>query len=163
MVSDHGTAEVDHAHSIKLKTLLSGLDTAMIQWTGPVAGFAGASAAREATLARLAAEPHMTCWPKTAIPERYHLGTHRRIPDIVCLAQVGWIITDGRPFARGQHGYDPAEPVMWGLFIAIGPEILPRKLDLVDSIDVYPLLCRLLGVPPERVDASSGLADALAP
>jgi hypothetical protein len=50
---------------------------------------------------------------------------------------------------------------MWALFIAIGPDIAPRKLELVDNIDLYPLLCRLLGVLPETNDASNALADAL--
>ena len=104
----------------------------------------------------------MTCWPKSDIPQRLHLGSHRRVPDVVCLAQVGWTIGDGRPFARGQHGYDPAEPDMWGLFIASGPGIAARKLNLVDNIDVYPLLCRLLDAQPERNDASNGLVDLLA-
>jgi predicted AlkP superfamily pyrophosphatase or phosphodiesterase len=103
----------------------------------------------------------MTCWPKSEIPQRLHLGSHRRVPDVVCLAQVGWTITDGRPFPRGQHGYDPTEPDMWALFIAIGPGIAPRKLELVDNIDLYLLLCRLLGVLPETNDASNALADAL--
>jgi predicted AlkP superfamily pyrophosphatase or phosphodiesterase len=89
------------------------------------------------------------------------LGSHRRVPDVVCLAQVGWTIGDGRPFARGQHGYDPAEPDMRGLFIATGPGIAARKLDLVDNIDVYPLLCRLLQVQPERNDASNTLLELL--
>jgi hypothetical protein len=50
---------------------------------------------------------------------------------------------------------------MWGLFIAIGPGIAARKLELVDNVDVYALLCRLLGVLPETNDASNTLADAL--
>jgi hypothetical protein len=50
---------------------------------------------------------------------------------------------------------------MWGLFIAIGPDIATRKLEPFDNIDVYPLLCRLLGVSPETNDASNALADAL--
>ena len=47
------------------------------------------------------------------------------------------------------------------LFIAIGPNIAPRKLELVNNIDIYPLLCRLLGVVPETNDASNALMDAL--
>jgi hypothetical protein len=50
---------------------------------------------------------------------------------------------------------------MWGLFIAIGPGIAARKLDLVANIDVYPLLCRLLAVPPGTNDASNALVDLL--
>ena len=162
VVSDHGMAEVGRSQAIDLKGLLSGLDTVALQWSGAVAGFAVAPSEREIALNRLAGESHMTCWPKSEIPQRLHLSSHRRVPDVVCLAQVGWTITGGRPFSRGQHGYDPAEPDMWGLFIAIGPGIAARKLELVDNIDVYPLLCRLLGVLPEANDASNALADALA-
>ncbi len=161
VVSDHGMAEVGRSQSIDLNGLLSGLDTVALQWSGPVAGFVVAPSERETALNRLAGESHMTCWPKSEIPQRLHLGSHRRVPDVVCLAQVGWTITDGRPFPPGQHGYDPAEPDMWGLFVAVGPGIAVRKLELVDNIDVYPLLCRLLGVPPETNDASNALADAL--
>jgi hypothetical protein len=48
---------------------------------------------------------------------------------------------------------------MRGLFIATGPGIAARKLDLVDNIDVYLLLCRRLQVPPETNDASTALLD----
>lgn len=161
VVSDHGMAEVDPSHGIDLKGPLSGLNTVALQWSGPVAGFPVAPSERETALNRLAGESHMTCWPKSEIPQRLHLGSHRRVPDVVCLAQVGWTITDGRPFSRGQHGYDPVEPDMWGLLIAIGPGIAARKLDLMNNIDVYPLLCRLLGVLPETNDASNALIDAL--
>jgi predicted AlkP superfamily pyrophosphatase or phosphodiesterase len=161
VVSDHGMAAVARSQAIDLHGLLSGLETVALQWSGPVAGFAVAPSERETTLNRLAGESHMTCWPKSEIPQRLHLGSHRRVPDVVCLAQVGWTIIDGRPFPPGQHGYDPAEPDMWGLFIAVGPGIAARKLELVDNIDVYPLLCRLLGVLPETNDASNTLADAL--
>ena len=154
-------AEVARSQAIDLNGLLSGLDRAALQWSGPVAGFAIAPGERETALNRLAGESHMTCWPKSEIPQRLHLGRHRRVPDVVCLAQVGWTMTDGGPFPRGQHGYDPSVPDMWGLFIAIGPGIAARKLELVDNIDVYPLLCRLVGVQPETNDASNALADAL--
>jgi ectonucleotide pyrophosphatase/phosphodiesterase family protein 5 len=161
LVSDHGMVEVGGSQAINLKELLSGLDTVVLQWTGPVAGFAVAPNEREIALERLAGQQRMTCWPKSDIPQRLRLGQHRRVPDVVCLAQVGWTIGDGRPSARGQHGYDPAEPDMWGLFIATGPGIAAHKLDLVDNIDVYPLLCRLLQVQPERNDASNALLELL--
>jgi predicted AlkP superfamily pyrophosphatase or phosphodiesterase len=123
VVSDHGMAEVVRSQAIDLKALLSGLGTVTLQWSGPVAGFAVGPSERETALNRVVGESHMTCWPKSEIPQRLHLGSHRRVPDVVCLAQVGWTITDGRPFPLGQHGYDPTEPDMWALFIAIGPAL----------------------------------------
>jgi predicted AlkP superfamily pyrophosphatase or phosphodiesterase len=70
LVSDHGMAEVGRSQAINLKELLSGLNTAVLQWTGPVAGFAVAPNEREIALGRLADQQHMTCWPKSDIPQR---------------------------------------------------------------------------------------------
>lgn len=160
IVSDHGMAEVDRSHVIGLKSLLSGIETAKIRWTGSLAAFSIGDLEREASLSQLATEKHMTCWPKTAIPERFHFGTYRRIPDVVCLAQAGWTISDtpDRPFVPGQHGYDPMEPAMWGLFLAAGPRIKKQQLRLINNVDVYALLCSLTGAPPERNDGDDGLS-----
>jgi predicted AlkP superfamily pyrophosphatase or phosphodiesterase len=160
VVSDHGMAGVDPSHAINLKALLDGLETARIQWTGALAGFTIDPKEQDTALSRLAPENHVTCWPKTTMPDRIHFGTHRRVPDVVCLADVGWTIIDNpdKPLASGQHGYDPADPAMWGLFLATGPHIRQRKLGLIDNVDVYLLLCNLIGVWPEqRHDASVGL------
>ena len=160
IVADHGMAEVDPAHAIALQGLLSGLATAKIQWIGAVAGISVGAQEREAALKQFASETHMSCWRKAAMPERFHFGTHRRIPDIVCLAQIGWTVVakSDQPITRGQHGYDPAEQMMWGLFLATGPRIKQQELDLVENVNIYPLLCRLLGVQPEPNDASEELA-----
>jgi predicted AlkP superfamily pyrophosphatase or phosphodiesterase len=158
IVSDHGMAVAERSHVIDLKSLLAGLGTAKIRWIGPLAGFAIGAGERDASLSSLAGESHMTCWPKAAIPERFHFGAHRRIPDVVCLAQIGWFIASDpeRPFSRGEHGYDPSEPDMWGLFLAAGPRINRQHLGLIDNVNVYTLLCRLTGVTPERNDGDDG-------
>lgn len=163
IVSDHGMAEVERSHVIGLKPLLTGIETAKIRWSGAVAGFSVGGSELQASLSQLASEKHMNCWPKSAMPGRFHFGTHRRIPDVVCLAQTGWIISDtaGRPFVPGQHGYDPMEPAMWGLFLAAGPRIDRQRLGLVKNVDVYALLCSLAGVPPERNDGDDGLSKAV--
>lgn len=160
VVSDHGMTEVSPKQVIDLTKVLSGIPSATIRWIGPLAGISIDAGERDAALERLAAQENLSCWPKGAIPERFRFGTHRRVPDVVCLARLGSTVVDNplRPFVRGQHGYDPAEPDMWGIFFASGPRIYKQQLGLVANVDVYLLLCRLLGVQPERNDASERLA-----
>ena len=55
--------------------------------------------------------------------------------------------TDPARVRGGAHGYDNAAPEMRALFIASGPSFLPgTRLSEVDSVDVQPLLARLLGI-----------------
>ena len=56
------------------------------------------------------------------------------------------------------HGYDPAAPTMAATFVAAGPAF--RQGAVVpdfDNVDVYPLLMRLIGLPPLASDGSDRL------
>jgi predicted AlkP superfamily pyrophosphatase or phosphodiesterase len=57
----------------------------------------------------------------------------------------------------GQHGHDPSDPAMQGLFIIHGPQIKRNQLDTVRNIDVYNLLVRLLNVVGEKNDGQDTL------
>ena len=59
----------------------------------------------------------------------------------------------------GQHGHDPSDPTMQGLFIIQGPQIKNTQLDTVRNIDVYNLLVRLLKVVGEKNDGQDTLYD----
>src|SRR5690606_25928739 len=86
--------------------------------------------------------PHHDCWRREDVPERLAYGRHRRIPAIVCLAEVGWSLavpgrTDPARINGGAHGYDNAAPQMRALFVAHGPSFRPgARLDDMDSVDV---------------------------
>lgn len=165
IVSDHGMAPVRPDGVIDLRGLLNGQADSKIRWTGSFAGIEPPPEGIARTLAALAAEPHMQCWAKADMPAAFRFGTHRRIPPIVCLAQTGWWITDDPAHGalRGLHGYDPRDPLMAGLFIAQGHRIRRRHLDAFVNVEVYPLLCRLLGVAPEPGDATGSLLSLVRP
>lgn len=166
LVADHGMAQVSSARSIFLNGLV---DPASLQL---VAGGAVASinprpgqdaAVRSALLRR---HDHMQCWDKGQLPARLHYGSHRRVPAIICMADVGWMIwlapppADRAPSLGGMHGYDPAAPEMAASFVAAGPAFRQGVvLPSFDNVDVHPLLLRLLGLPPMQTD---GDADTLA-
>jgi predicted AlkP superfamily pyrophosphatase or phosphodiesterase len=88
------------------------------------------------------------------LPPAWHYGTNPRIPAIVCQADEGWLLqTRSQPaFAqavKGEHGYAPESPSMRATFVAEGPDFRDGvELAPFDNVDVYPLLARLLGVPP---------------
>ena len=102
----------------------------------------------------------MQCWRRADIPRRLHYGTNPRVPELFCLAALGWSLTTRQEAARypqllGNHGYDPAEPDMAAIFIAHGPAFKTGVvLPTFDNVDVYPLLARLIGVTPERNDGT---------
>ncbi len=151
IVADHGMAATSSERTIALKPIAGG-DYRIVE-SGPYAGLAampGREAALAAKLLRLHA--NMECWAKAQIPARLNYGRHPRVPPYLCLARPGWTIADTAPDARstgGNHGYDPAEPDMAAIFIGHGPRFATtRALAPFDNVDVYPLLRRLIGLPP---------------
>lgn len=152
IVADHGMAPIDASRIVYLDDVV---DPAAIRTygLGPVATLdpvPGREA--EVTAALTAPTPHMTCAPKAELPERLAFGTHRRIPSIVCLAETGWYIgtrerTDPARVRGGAHGYDSTDPAMRALFIAWGPSFTAgESVTGMESVDVQPLLARLLGL-----------------
>ena len=160
IVSDHGMAPVRRDGRIDLHELLAEVPRAKLRWGGAIAGIESPDGDMPRLLGLLRPQKHMECWPKDQMPARFRFGTHRRIPPIVCLAQSGWWITDDPKSAgiSGMHGYDPEGRLMRGLFIAQGRRLAAhRRLGTVQNIDVYPLLCGLIGIPPEPNDATQSL------
>ena len=163
IVSDHGMAEVIHQNQINGGLLTKQYPHLMWEWLGPLAGFQAPKQQRTEILKTLSAEPRMKCWEKSALPKSFNFGTHRRIPDIICLADIGWTISfnNNNKITPGQHGYNPNEQDMHGLLIIHGPHIKPQAIGIAQSIDVYLLLCKLLSIPPQTNDASRALADLI--
>jgi len=159
IVSDHGMTEVDSSHRIRIDQVLKEYPNLSYEWQGPTAAFNLANENQNAVMTALAKQEHMTCWPKSKIPRAYHFGSHRRIPDIVCLAKLGWTISSQNYLIHipGQHGFDPNLQDMHGIFIASGYKIKKTTLGLFENIDVYPLLCKLLQITPEKNDANPHL------
>jgi len=164
IVADHGMAPVPFAQRWPLDDVVD-LSKVRLVTTGAVVGLTplpGFEAEVEAALLRPL--PHLTCWKKGQIPERYHYGRNPRVPAIICLSETGWYVTTREMMARpgrrdgqigGQHGFDPYDPTMRAVFVAHGPSIKAGVvLPDFDNVDVYPLLAKISGVKPEDGDGS---------
>lgn len=163
VVSDHGMAAVPAKHSVMVDKLIP-IDHVQVVSMGILAGFNAKPGHDFAKIEAKLEKPqkHMQCWDKTRIPERFAYGSNPRVPQLVCLADVGWRITttayqakklkDGK-LSLGEHGYDNADPTMRALFIAHGPAFQPgAKLPEFPNVDVYPLMTHLLGLTPAKND-----------
>jgi predicted AlkP superfamily pyrophosphatase or phosphodiesterase len=122
----------------------------------------------EARARVLGRHAHHECWPREALPARWHYGRHPRVPAIVCQMDVGWDADTAsrieqrtrRAGMRGSHGYDPQHPSMAALFIADGPSFRDGlRLPAFDNVHVYPMLARLLGVAPQPGDGDPAVLE----
>jgi predicted AlkP superfamily pyrophosphatase or phosphodiesterase len=161
LVSDHGMTDVAPGRSIVLEELadLSGVDVDDANVVGLLRPKVGRAAEVRAALA--GAHPHLHAATSREFPERLRYRFHRRIPGLVVWVDPGWMLfasraeRDAERPALGNHGYDPAEPDMHGLFVAAGPSFRRGvSLPPLDNVDVYELLCALLGVEPAPNDGT---------
>lgn len=171
IVADHGMADLSPDRVIYIDDFIAP-DSVRIVSGGALMGIdphPGASKVVEQAL--LSPKAHMTCHRKQDMPERFHYGANPRVPDILCLAESGWLITSRaeaekakqREPYRATHGFDNQLPEMAALFIAHGPDF---KRGIVHAgfgnVDIYPLMAKLLGITPEPNDGTlSDVADML--
>lgn len=164
IVADHGMAPLPASQRVVLD---DSVDLSKLRYVGlgAIASiYPKAGEEKAVTAALVKPHPHMSCWEKGKIPARLHYGTNRRIGPIVCSAQTGWYITTaasqkkregegGEMRDGGVHGFDNADPLMQAVFVAHGPAFKSGKtLPVFDNVDVYPLLAKVIGVKPEKVD-----------
>jgi predicted AlkP superfamily pyrophosphatase or phosphodiesterase len=161
VLADHGMAPVPKGHVIQLDDLLP-MDRVTVVSTGVLAGIDPKPGSDFAAVEARMEQPqsHMQCWDKTRVPARLQYGHNPRVPPLLCLADVGWILStratakkDGDSDMRGEHGYDNADPRMQALFVAHGPAFRHGvRHASFPNVDVYPLMTHLLHIVPQRND-----------
>jgi predicted AlkP superfamily pyrophosphatase or phosphodiesterase len=178
VLADHGMASNPLENSVMIDRMVP-LDQLQTVSMGVLAGFnpkSDSTADRDhfATIEHQLEQPqqHMQCWDKTRVPPRFVYGSNPRVPQLLCLADVGWRITTTDYAAShqghisiGEHGYDNADPLMQALFIAHGPAFqVDAKANAFPNVDVYPLMTHLLGIPAVANDGDyDAVKDMLKP
>ena len=170
-VADHGMAATSSERIVWLDDWIAAAAVDVFTY-GPLA-FVDPLPGRDAELeTALERDPgHMDCWRREDIPARFAYGTHRRISQVVCLADLGWTVgvrghLDPARVRAGSHGFDPEAPQMQAVFIAHGPSFRPGvRLRDMESVDVQPLLARLLGIvaPPGDGQTARTVSALIAP
>lgn len=173
VLADHGMAPVPADHSVMLDKLIP-MTRADVVSLGVLAGLNPTPGHDFAKIEAQLEKPqrHMTCWDKSRVPARLGYGSNPRVPQLLCLADVGWRITTSENAAKkkgklslGEHGYDNEAPQMQALFIAHGPAFRQgATVPSFPNVDVYPLMTHLLGLPAAANDGDyNAVKDMLKP
>ncbi|XP_013922739.1 PREDICTED: ectonucleotide pyrophosphatase/phosphodiesterase family member 7-like [Thamnophis sirtalis] len=108
------------------------------------------------------AHPHLHVYKKEEFPEHFHYAKHERVLPILVYGDSGYAI-NGRFILyinKGDHGFDNEGMDMKTIFRAFGPDFKKGYLaEPFDSIHIYPLMCKLLGVQPELNNGSLALTE----
>jgi predicted AlkP superfamily pyrophosphatase or phosphodiesterase len=183
LVSDHGMTTCGPDRILVLDDYLD-LKTVQVDFDETVCGLRPAPGhGVDEIVAALSSVPHARVYRAENLPERLHVDpSNPRVPPIWVLPDEGWqmlrraayerysrTLAPGTTtpdkaqwaFLKGQHGYDPADESMHGIFIASGPAfqrgvILPE----VANIHVYNLLCAVAGLKPAPNDGDDRLVKA---
>lgn len=160
LVSDHGFSDVVPERAIILEQFVE-LDREELFEYGAILQIYPAAGREDEIYAALhGAHPHLAIYRRDEIPARYHLQGNRRVPPILGVPDVGWLVMPRRSFdgfrrgnMRGDHGQDPSNPLMHGLFIAAGPSFRSGvETGTIESVDIYELMTTILGLEPAPND-----------
>ncbi len=159
IASDHGMTETAPDRIIYLDQILARDQYRLVE-DGNYAGFEPLEG-KEAALRAAFLRPHdnMQCWDRENIPAHFAYGKNARVPSILCLPKVGWVVYQDVPKwmtgIGGGHGYDHRAPDMMAFFLASGPAISAGgQLPVFDNVNIYSLVAQLAGVDPVANDGS---------
>lgn len=150
VTSDHGMAQCSTERLIRLNSCLHPDNYTLVDLT-PVAALIPNNDTEAVFKILSKCHPHMTAYLKKAIPDQLHYRNNERIQPIILIADEGWtIVQQGDELPRlGDHGYDNSLPSMHPFLAAMGPSFHQGyKISSLESLDIYPLMCHLLSVPP---------------
>lgn len=155
ITSDHGMANVtdQKKHLIVLEKYVHlEKEVKRIPLGGPVAGILPQEGKLDIVYNKLKnAHPNMTIYKKEDLPKRWHYQNNRRIMPIIAVADEGYLIARKwrSNSVLGQHGYDNNLTSMRPIFFARGPDFKENyKTGIFELVNIYPLLCYLLGIQP---------------
>ncbi|XP_003818306.1 ectonucleotide pyrophosphatase/phosphodiesterase family member 7 [Pan paniscus] len=101
------------------------------------------------------AHPKLHVYKKEAFPEAFHYANNPRVTPLLMYSDLGYVI-HGRinvQFNNGEHGFDNKDMDMKTIFRAVGPSFRAGlEVEPFESVHVYELMCRLLGIVPEAND-----------
>ncbi|XP_067116064.1 bis(5'-adenosyl)-triphosphatase enpp4 [Osmerus mordax] len=162
VTSDHGMAQCSPERIIRLNSCLHPDNYTLVDLT-PVAALIPTADTGVVFSLLKKCHPHMTAYRKEAIPDKLHYRNNKHIQPIILVADEGWTIVQQGELPRlGDHGYDNTLPSMHPFLAAVGPGFRSGySLPMLQSVDVYPLVCHLLSIPPGPNNGSLAQARCL--
>lgn len=156
ITSDHGMGQITEEKTVCLFDLIKKDWCEHIDGGNPVFLIDAKDEYYDTIFNILSATEHITTWKKEDVPERLHYSSGLRLKDFVIVADSSWSIikhSKKRYYSGGTHGYDNKNKDMHAIFYAYGPAFkVNYKHPSINNIDIYPLICEILGIEPVEVD-----------
>lgn len=160
VLSDHGMEDISPERFICSTELIPE------EWVERVAGSTPTSIFVKEGYAdtlynRLSQVEYLSVWKHGEVPAELNYGTSDRLGDLIVAPDPGWEFDRFPPRKPGgAHGFSPKELNMMVIFRAAGPDFkqgyeapfTEGERSAFRNVDIYPLLCRLLGVEPAATD-----------
>uniref|UniRef100_A0A8C6SRX6 Ectonucleotide pyrophosphatase/phosphodiesterase 2 n=1 Tax=Neogobius melanostomus TaxID=47308 RepID=A0A8C6SRX6_9GOBI len=109
---------------------------------------------------------HFKPYLKQHLPKRLHYANNRRIEDIHLLVDRKWKAPEMKRHCgfHGDHGYDNKINSMQTIFMGYGPTFKFRtKVPVFENIELYNVMCDLLGLKPAPNNGTHGSLNHLLP
>ncbi|KAM9316385.1 bis(5'-adenosyl)-triphosphatase ENPP4 [Gastrophryne carolinensis] len=158
ITSDHGMAQCSRDRLIVLDECIGRGNYTLVDFT-PVAAVlpAQSQAVKDVYKLLKKCSNYTKVFLKEEIPDRFHYKHNSRIQPIILVAHEGWTIVQNRSakIPLGNHGYDNSLPSMHPFLAAHGPAFHKNyRMKTMSSVDVYPMMCHILGLQPEANNGS---------
>lgn len=153
ILSDHGMAWVAKGNNVPIRHLLKD------EWLVKIEGHIPANiyvkpGCQDSVYNALHGIEHARVWKRNNIPARLHYGTNGRVGDVIVDPDLGWLIQDKEANEGGAHGFDPEYSDVHALFRAIGPDFKHINFPHFANVNVYSLICHLLGIKESKNDGN---------
>ena len=159
VLSDHGMTDISPDRFVGWYDVIPEAWTTRIKGTNPTSIWAREGYA-DSLYNRLSQVEHLSVWRHGEVPEHLNYGTSNRLGDLIVAPDLGWQFSYAPHKKGGAHGYDPTQTDMMVAFRAAGPSFRQHYeapfteggQSAFHNTDIYPLLCKILGVKPAPVD-----------
>ncbi len=162
VVSDHGMTQLSRERIIYIDDYINTENLDVYSW-GTSFNVRGDEKTINEIFTRLKQnEQNFRVFKKEELPERFRLKNSPRVPDLITIADVGYMIStrshvESRPnyATGGTHGYDNLEQEMHGLFFVTGPDFKKgESISSVENIHIYELIAHLLNIESAGTDGN---------
>jgi len=156
LVSDHGMTYTSGDRAVNIEEMLKGYEVDYSN-SGPAMMIQPKQNELEKVYSILKSnENHYKVYKKKNIPAYFHFSKNPLISEILLVADLGWSVIRDKDLKwykpgtiGGNHGYDNNTLDMHGTLIASGPQFKKNyKTGTINSIDIYPLLCKIFNIVP---------------
>ncbi len=157
VLSDHGMGSISKEKTIMLKEYLKDDWYNYLVGGNPIYNMDANEGFEDSIYMALENVKGLTIYKNEEMPAHLNYGTHERCLDFTIVADSSYSLMKREPREGygfgGTHGYDINNTDMDAIFYAYGPAFKENyQQTKFKNVDVYPLMCEILGLTPAPND-----------